>query len=36
MLVVASKARKKQNRLVGVIEASNESTFPAFATFLQQ
>jgi hypothetical protein len=34
--VGSSKARTKQNQLVGAIEASNEVTSSAFATFLQQ
>jgi hypothetical protein len=34
--VGTSKARTKQNQLVGAIEASNEVTSSAFATFLQQ
>jgi len=36
MSLATSKARTKQNQLVGAIEASNEVTSSAFATFLQQ
>jgi hypothetical protein len=34
--LATSKARTKQNQLVGAIEASNEVTSSTFATFLQQ